>query len=101
MMKTAAIALAMTVLGFASAGSARADDYNKETILTFSQPFEIPGMALPAGIYMFKLADSLADRHLVQIFNEDGTKLLATVMTIPDYRLTSTNQTVIKFNEVP
>jgi hypothetical protein len=101
MMKTVAIALALTVVGLASAGSARADESNKQTFLTFSQPVEIPGQVLPAGTYMFKLLDARSDRHIVQIFNADGSKLIATVMAIPDYRLTSTDQTVIKFSEVP
>jgi hypothetical protein len=101
MMKTVAIAVACAVFGLASAASVRADEHNKQTILTFSQPVEIPGHVLPAGTYMFKLADSLTDRHIVQIFNADGSQIIATVMAIPDYRLTPTDQTVIKFNEVP
>ena len=95
------LALALSLLGFVPASNARADEWDKKTVLTFSQPFEIPGTAFPAGTYMFKLADSLADRHIVQVFNADGTKLLATVMTIPDYRLTTTGHTVINFREVP
>jgi hypothetical protein len=56
---------------------------------------------LPAGTYTFQLASSTADRHIVQVFNADGSTLLATVMTISDYRLKATDQTVIKFGEVP
>jgi hypothetical protein len=99
MMKTVAVALA--ILGLASAGSARADEHNKQTILTFSQPVEIPGHVLPAGTYTFKLADSMSDRHIVQIFNADGSQIIATIMAIPDYRLTATDKTVIRFGEVP
>ncbi len=101
MMKTVAVALAMAVIGLASAASARADEFNKQTILTFSQPVEIPGQVLPPGTYMFKLADTMSDRHIVQIFTADGSRIIATVMAIPDYRLTTTDQTVITFNEVP
>jgi hypothetical protein len=101
MIKTVAAAFAITVLGLGSAGSARADELNKLTILTFSQPVEIPGHVLPAGTYRFQLADSMGDRHIVQVFNADGSKIIATVMAIPDYRLKTTDQTVIKFNEVP
>ena len=36
---------------------ARADEYTKQTFLTFSGPVQVPGMTLPAGTYMFKLAD--------------------------------------------
>jgi LPXTG-motif cell wall-anchored protein len=100
-MKRVAVAFALTVLALTSVATARADEYNKQTILTFSQPVEIPGQVLPAGTYMFRLADSLSDRHIVQVFNADGSRIIATVMAIPDYRLTTTDQTVITFKEVP
>jgi len=90
MMKTVTVALAITVIGLASAASARADEFNKQTVLTFSQPVEIPGQVLPAGTYLFKLADTMSDRHIVQIFSADGSRIIATVMAIPDYRLTTT-----------
>jgi hypothetical protein len=95
------IGLTLSLLGLVSASSARADEWNKKTVLTFSQPFEIPGMVLPAGTYVFELADTMADRHIVRIFNADRSEVIATFMTIPDYRLTPTDQTVIKFTEVP
>jgi hypothetical protein len=95
------IGLTVSLIGFVAASTARADEWDKKTILTFSQPVEIPGQVLPAGTYMFKLADTIGDRHIVQIFNADGSQIIATVMAIPDYRLTATDQTVIKFGEVP
>lgn len=95
------IGLALSAIGFTLSSSARADEWNKKTVLTFSQPVEIPGRVLPAGTYTFKLADSMSDRHIVQIFNADGSEIIATVMTIPDYRLTSTDKTVIRFGEMP
>jgi LPXTG-motif cell wall-anchored protein len=95
------IGLTLSVLGLLPVTPASADEWNKKTVLTFSQPFEIPGHVLPAGTYTFKLADTLSDRHIVQIFNADGSTLIATVMTIPDYRLKTTTETVIRFNEVP
>lgn len=95
------IGLTCALLGLVSLTSARADEWDKKTILTFSQPFEVPGHVLPAGTYIFKLADLTGDRHIVQIYTADGSRIIATVMTIPDYRLRTTDQTVIKFNEVP
>lgn len=95
------IGVMLSVVGLVSASNAVADEWDKKSILTFSQPFEIPGKVLPAGTYTFELADTFADRHIVRIFNKDRTEVLATVMTIPDYRLTPTNETVIKFGEVP
>jgi len=98
--KTLWIGLMLSLLGFMSA-AVQADEWDKKTVLTFSQPVEVPGHVLPAGTYTFKLADSMSDRHIVQIFGADGTKIIATVMAIPDYRLTPTDKTVVTFNEVP
>jgi hypothetical protein len=95
------IGLAASTIGLALVTGARADDWNKKTVLTFTQPVEVSGHVLPAGTYTFKLANTLSDRHIVQIFNADGSKLIATVTAIPNYRMTSTDQTVIKFREVP
>ncbi len=94
------IGIALTVLGFVAAPSARADEWTKETKITFSQPVDVAGHILVAGTYIFKMADA-NDRHIVRIFSANGKKVIATVMTIPDYRLTATNQTVMKFREVP
>jgi len=95
------IGLTLSLLGFMSAAVVRADEYDKKTLLTFSQPVEVAGHVLPAGTYTFKLVDSVSNRHIVQISNADGSRIIATVMAIPDYRLTTTDQTVIKFREVP
>ena len=83
----------------------KADDYDKKTTVTFSGPVEIPpvyitGMrVLPAGTYVFKLMNSSSNRHIVQIFNKEQTKIYATVLAIPNYRLVPKNKTVITFNE--
>jgi hypothetical protein len=54
---------------------------------------------LPAGTYVFKLLNSSSNRHIVQIFNEDQTKIFATILAIPNYRLVPKDKTVITFNE--
>jgi LPXTG-motif cell wall-anchored protein len=93
--------LAMMFVGAIALLSARADEWNKKTVLTFSQSVEIPGKILPAGSYTFKLLDSPSDRHIVQVFDADGTHLITTIMAINNYRLTPTGETVIKFSEQP
>lgn len=94
------VGIALTVVGLATAPRARADEWNKATKITFSHPVDVAGHVLVAGTYLFKMAD-VNDRHIVQIFSADGKTVIATVMTIPDYRLTPTNDTVIRFREVP
>jgi hypothetical protein len=78
-----------------------ADDWDKATKLTFSEPVEVPGMALQAGTYWFTLADSDSDRNIVQIWDADRTHLVTTILAIPDYRLQPTGKTVIHFEERP
>ena len=78
---------------------AQADDWNQKTIITFSGPVEIPGQVLLSGTYVFKLADSIADRSIIQVFNKDETRLYGTFLAIPDYRLRPTGKTIITFEE--
>ena len=96
---TIMVVLALSLLGATLAPGARSDEWNKKTVMTFSQPVEIPGQVLPAGTYMFKLANSQSDRHIVQIFNASGSHIIATVLAINDYRLAPTGRTVVKFAE--
>jgi hypothetical protein len=98
-MRIALVVSALALFGVILAPGVHADDWNKKTVLTFSQPVEIPGQVLPAGTYTFKLANSLSDRHIVQVFNADGTQLITTVLAINNYRLHPTGATVIKFSE--
>jgi LPXTG-motif cell wall-anchored protein len=97
--KTILVVLALSLLGATLAPGARADEWNKKTVMTFSQSIEIPGQILPAGT--FKLLDSPSDRHIVQIFNADGSQIIATILAINNYRLRPTGETVVKFAERP
>lgn len=81
--------------------SLRADTWDKKTIVTFGDSVEIPGQVLPAGTYVFKLANSSSNRHIVQIWNEDETQIFATILTIPEYRLDPAETTIFEFDERP
>ncbi len=98
------IALCLTVLCLLVVPTATADDWNRKTVVTFSGPVEVPGVGqhnLPAGTYVFKILDSQSDRHIIQIFNQDETQVLTTILAIPNYRLKPTDKTVITFRERP
>ena len=99
--KFASLCILVVLVVFMVAPIAKADGWDKETIVTFSNPVEVPGQVLPRGTYVFKLADSQSDRHIVQIFTADHRKLLATILAIPDYRLTPTEKTMVSFEERP
>lgn len=79
----------------------RADEWNQATKVTFNQSIEVPGRVLNAGTYWFTLMNGDADRNIVQIWNADRTDVLATLITVPDYRLEPKGRTVIKFEERP
>ena len=79
--------------------SAHADTLDQTTSITFSESVEIPGRILPAGTYLFRLANVEGDRNIVQIFNSDGTALYATLMTIPIDRAEPTGHTTITLAE--
>jgi len=92
------LALVFCVGMVSLASSLKADEWDKETKVNFSGPVQVENTSLPAGTYVFKLADT-ADRHVVQIFNEDQTRIIATILAIPDYRIEPTGKTVVRFSE--
>lgn len=77
----------------------KADEWTKDTIMTFNKPVEIPGMVLKAGTYEFRLLDSPSDRHIVQILSADGTHLYENVLAIPAYRAEPSDKSVVTFEE--
>jgi hypothetical protein len=95
------ISMCAAVLCATIVTAARAGNWDKKTIVTFSDSVEIPGQVLPAGTYVFKLANSTSDRHIVQIWNGDETQILATIMAIPNYRLDPPDGTIFEFDERP
>jgi len=99
--KAVSLVLGLIVFAGVVAIHAQAQDFNKKTGLTFSHPVAVPGMVLPAGTYTFTLHDSIGSRNVVQIWNEDKTKLITTILAIPNYRLELAEQTVIEFRERP
>ncbi|MGA2349741.1 MAG: LPXTG cell wall anchor domain-containing protein [Terracidiphilus sp.] len=96
--------LCLTVLCVLVVPKAKADELDRKTVITFSGPVEVGGsgaQVLPAGIYVFKVMDSPSDRHIVQISNQDETHVFTLILAIPNYRLKTTDKTVITFHERP
>jgi hypothetical protein len=99
--KALLVVLGLALLLAVLVSPTRADTWDKKTVVTFNQPIELPNLTLPAGTYVFKLLRSPAVRHVVQVWNADETKLLGTVLAIPNYRLEPTGETVMNFKERP
>jgi len=90
--------LAVCAAGVVLPRTAAADEWDKRTIMTFSEAVQIPGKVLPAGTYVFQVADSPASRHVVQVFDRDG-RILAMLLTIPTIRPTAADDTRLTFDE--
>ncbi len=99
--KAMAIASCVGLLGVAFLPSSRADEWNKKTVLTVNEPLLIPGATLQPGKYVIKLADSQSNRHIVQVFSEDESQLITTVLAIPNYRLQPTGESQFGYWEMP
>lgn len=90
----AAAALSLSTL-------AGADETNKLTTFTFSQPVQLPGVTLPAGKYRFELADPQDTRRVIKVSNEDGSKQLAMLLTIPNTMRDAAKDPMVAFGEAP
>jgi len=93
------IILLAGLAALALAPGARADEWNQKTVVTFGAPVEIPGQVLPAGTYVFKLANSHSSRHIVQVFNKNENHLFGTFLAIPSYRHRPSEKTIVRFEE--
>src|SRR3954454_19797661 len=87
------------VLMVLAAPGLRADEWDKKTILTFSGPVQIPGATLPAGSYVFKLADIQGNRHVVQVFDKDEKKIFTTMLAVPNQRMEPSDKPIVLFSE--
>ena len=93
----ASLALAVLTLGIGSAVQAQPADY--KTYFTFSGPVTLPGVTLPAGKYIFRLADPNSSRKIIAIQSEDGKKQFAMLHTIPNQAPKAPNDAEIRFME--
>lgn len=103
MKRFAAVAAAFCLIFIASvmAPSANAQNGDRKTVVTFSEPVEIPGTILPAGTYFFKLLNQDSGRWVVQIFDKNQTHTYATLITVQDFRYHPTDKVVMTFAERP
>jgi hypothetical protein len=80
---------------------AQADQWDKKTLLTVNEPVQVRDKLLEPGQYVFRLLDSNSDRHIVQIYNGDQTRVIDTILAIPNYRLEPKGDSSFTFWETP
>jgi hypothetical protein len=93
------VALSAFAILALSVGTARAQSSDYRTFFTFSAPVTLPGVTLPAGTYLFRLADPTTSRKVINVLSADGTHSLAMLLTIPNQLLTAPQNAEIRFME--
>jgi hypothetical protein len=97
--KLIATACVTAVLLMVNVAAAQDFNTNERTFLTFSAPVELPGITLQPGTYLFRLADSQSNRHIIQVLSQDEKQIHATILAIPAERLEVTGENVVTFKE--
>lgn len=92
------VSMAAAALFVLSTAPVHADEVDQLTYFTFSAPVALPGLALPAGTYMFDHPD-VNNLHLVQVLSRDGNTVYGTFLTIPVNRQRETDNSVVRFEE--
>src|SRR2546427_10515491 len=79
--------------------NAHAQILEEKVTVKFSEPVEIPGEVLPAGVYIF---EAVENGHTTRIVSADEKKGYATLLTMPDQLLTEPmEQTNVILGENP
>lgn len=100
--RKAALACAAGALLAMPLSAAAQGPRNQDTFFTFSQAVELPNKTLPAGKYLFQLADSPSNRHIVKVMSADRKEIYATLMAIPYYSNDRpSDEPQVRFMETP
>lgn len=101
--KSMLTACGVAIMGMVMAVSVAAwGDGSQTTYLTFSRPFALPGVTLPAGTYIFELANPNASPDIVQVLSRDRQRAYLMAFTRSIQRpqdMRSDSQ--VTFGEVP
>jgi hypothetical protein len=97
--KLIATALTFAALGVLATGvAAQQTNVSERTFLTFSNAVEMPGVTLPAGTYVFKLADT-PTRNVVQVWDREEENMIGHWLFVQAERPEVSGETVVTFKE--
>jgi hypothetical protein len=95
------VAAAIVVMGLLGAASVARGNVPYTTYLTFSGPFALPGVSLPAGTYLFEVMQPTGNA-LVRVRSHNGRTVYFAGFTRTIRRPTAQGGDVqLLFNEVP
>jgi len=76
-----------------------AQPLDTRTVFTFSGPVTLPGVTLPSGQYLFRLAEPNSSSKVVRVLTADGTTPHGLFFTIPADRVEPASSTGVHFME--
>jgi hypothetical protein len=100
-LKGLSVASCLALSAFALMPSAQAGGGDKETIVTFPNPVEVPGTVLQPGTYVFELMKSPSNLHHVQIIDQRTSNTVATVQALPDLQRTPSDTAEFSYWQTP
>lgn len=98
---SAAVFAVATFIATAPLSAQMEFDTKKATYFTFSAPVALPSVTLAPGKYLFRLADSTANRNIVMVYTGDGAKLMSVFLTMPAERNEVSDNAEVRFYETP
>jgi hypothetical protein len=78
-----AVGMCTALLGFTLAANANGQGTSEQASFKLTEPLDVGGTILQPGDYQIKVVPLQGNRNLLQVTNADGTKLLATLLSIP------------------
>src|SRR5580765_7329697 len=104
--RSSSLLFSVALIAAAVTPSAKADQWDKKTVITIAEPVQVPSccdtdhvVVLQPGTYVLALVESLSDRHIVRVFQQDEKTVVTTILAIPNYRLEATDKTAFQFWE--
>jgi hypothetical protein len=89
----------LAVLTLNIGSTVHAETADQRTYFTFSSPVTLPGVTLPAGRYLFRVADPGGSRSVISVTSADSAKPLAMLHTIPNELPEAPKDPEIRFME--
>ena len=93
------VACAVALVAGTYVATAFAQTPDKRTLFTFSGPVAMPGVTLPAGQYLFRLADPMTSGKVVHVLSADGTKPYGMFFSYPAERFEAASKPEVRFME--
>ena len=93
------LACSVALLACVMATPSTAQPLDKRTLFTFSGPVSMPGVTLPSGQYLFRLANPESGRNVVQVLTADGTKLYGMFFAMRAERFEPASTPEVRFME--